>query len=921
MTEQERKIVEDLLDAVKKSVDSSVGFNDQVKEIRNKLLQSLNILCPGIDSSDPEIETMIKEAVVIVENKPIVFEKGYTPWLADVKPTISWDYYNRYEKYLVKVKKWNWGTISSISESTDVILDHMHNPKTEAFFGTKGLVMGDIQSGKTANYTALINKALDCGYKLIIVLAGLTKDLRSQTQKRLDREVLGYETRPNSQKGNSIGVGLVDTKMLSINAVTNADDSGDLNKATAERFSTTLADGMTPLIAVLKKNSTVLTALIENVLSSKQGAKTNDKFDVPVLIIDDEVDQASVNTKKAETIKEASSINKLIRTMLSKFNRFAYVGYTATPFANVFINPYGFEKEEDKDIFPEDFIICLPRPQKYCGVKEYFGINTLDDEEDDDALTLDLYQKIDDYYDLFDDETKAKKKVKVDTPVIKINESLHNAFMHFIISSAVKYSRGIIEHNSMLIHIARFKNPATSMRDLVKDELSEMLHAYKYGPKSEKDKYYQFWMKNIKPISQKRLVGDFKDEWKNIEPHITTLFEMSLNGIKIVNGDSGDVCDYDSNTVGQHIIIGGDKLSRGLTLEGLIVSYYYRKSNTYDALLQMGRWFGYRNGWIDLCRIYTIKDFVNAFINAGIATEMFKKDISDMNNLQLTPVEFGLKVKYSPKLAPTSRSKMRSAVKQKISFSDSLQQVLNFDKKYIDNNRKVTENFINRLSGEIRKNGNVVFNNVKPADLIDYLSDYHECDEIVGTVSVKNWVNYIEKLNKNNELIDWTIILHSNSSKDESALDTISGYNIYKSQYAERNLESSDDNPSLFIKAIVDQSDFRDFFAEDSKEYEIVKKYTKNDPTIRKFFSPKHGVLSIYSMDIHKKVFKEEVTLPNGNKRKIYEKGDVLKGATGVIGLCVWFPNSSDFENSAIDYYLSAVYQKLEKEEEEDDEE
>ena len=164
--------------------------------------------------------------------------------------------------------------------------------------------------------------------------------------------------------------------------------------------------------------------------------------------------------------------------MLSRFNRYSYVGYTATPFANVFINPYGFEQEDEKDIFPEDFIICLPQPQNHCGVKEYFGVDILADN-DEDALVLDLYRKIDDYYDLFDDTVRLSKKVKVDTPVVKINDSLHEAFMHFIIASAMKYCRGIIEQNSMLIHIARFKNPSPSLRDLVQNEILNMNREYK----------------------------------------------------------------------------------------------------------------------------------------------------------------------------------------------------------------------------------------------------------------------------------------------------------------------------------------------------------------------------------------------------------------------------------------------------------
>ncbi len=922
MTTNEIKIVSDLLSGIVKKIDSTLSFSDQLQYISTKVYQMLDVLELNISKDDPELIKMIKESVVVKEDKPIVFSKGYTPWLTDAKPGISWKFYDRYEKYLVTKKHWNWGAVQSINASSDIVLDHLQNPKRECFFNIKGLVMGDIQSGKTANYTALINKALDVGFKLIIVLAGLTKDLRSQTQKRLDKEILGYETRPNFQKGNPIGVGLDSREVLFVNAITHSGESGDINRRAAEAITTVLNNGMQPLIAVLKKNSSVLSTLISNFLSGDAGAKTNGKYDIPVLIIDDEVDQASINTKKTDVISEASTINRLIRTMLSKFNRYAYVGYTATPFANVFINPYGFEGDE-KDVFPEDFIICLPRPQFYCGVREYFGIETInDDDPEDDALTLDLYKPIDDYFDLFDDEIQETKKVKVDTPVVRINTSLEDAFKHFIIASAIKYSRGIVEHNSMLIHIARFKNPATSLKDLVREKISEMMLQYKYGSDEKRNEYKTYWENNIKPVSQNRLLLDFNDDWDSISTHILTVFEMTLNGIKVVNGDSADTCDYESSDVGQHIIIGGDKLSRGLTLEGLIVSYYYRKSKAYDTLLQMGRWFGYRNGWIDLCRIFTVNEFVNDFINAGIATESFKDDIKSMNSLRLTPAEFGLKVMYSPRLAPTSASKMRSARKQKVSFSESLQQLLSYKKDYVKYNRTITEKLLSTLGeGDQRKNGNVVFRNIPAKVIIDYLSNYKECDELVGSVSIKNWINYINKLNDLGELIDWTIVLHSNSIKNDSYVDTLGGYKIYKNQNTDRNLYADDSMTEMYLKAVTSPSDFRDFYSPSSLEYAMINSFSVGDETIRKTFTKEHGLIAIYSVDIHKKVFDKEITLPNGKKRKLYKQGSILSGGSGVIGIGIWFSKTENLESSAVDYYVNSVYLKkmeeVEKEEEE----
>lgn len=920
MTDIEKSTIYDMLDGCSKMVDPKANFNEQVKDISGKMEQMLRIMGINISIDDPEINKMIKEAVVQVEEKPVIFEKGYTPWLDSARKDIEWKFYGRYENYLVKKKRWNWGTVQGINKSTDIILDHMKNPRSENFFGIKGLVMGDIQSGKTANYTGLINKSLDAGYKLIIVLAGLTKDLRSQTQKRLDKEVLGYETRPNFQKGNPIGVGEIQGDNLYINAITNSGDSGDLNKKVAEAITTVLNDGMQPLIAVLKKNSSVLQALINNVLSSDAGAKTNGKFDVPVLIIDDEVDQASVNTKDPNSLLEASSINRLIRTMLQKFNRYSYVGYTATPFANVFINPYGFEGDE-KDIFPEDFIVCLPRPNNYCGVEEYFGLTPIQNQEDDDALRKDLFVSVNDYFELFDKDIQYSKKIKVDTPVVRINASMENAFIHFIIASAIKYSRGIEEHNSMLIHIARFKNAATSMRDIVKKKFEEMFYSYKYGEQKDRDIYFNYWLENMKPVSEDRLQAEFQDSWEIIKDYIPMVFEMTINGVIVVNGDSADVCDYESSNVGQHVIIGGDKLSRGLTLEGLIVSYYHRNSKAYDTLLQMGRWFGYRNGWIDLCRIFTTTDMVNDFINAGIATEMFKQDITDMNAMTLTPEEFGLKVKYSPRLAPTSASKMKSAKKQKISFSESLQQLLTYRKEYVENNRIVTEKFLNDLvGGEQRNNGNVVYKNVDVEKVLDYLRKYKESDELVGSVSIQNWIAYIKKLKESGELVKWTVVLHSNSNVDESYSDFFANYKIYKNQNTDRNLYATDDMKDIFLKAVTSPSDFREFYDVNSEEYKLIESFSANNDLITNTFTKENGLLAIYDIDVYKKEFDKEIELPNGKKRKIYKRGAMLNGGMGVIGLGAWFPKTESYENSAVEYYLNSVYlRKLQEQDAEED--
>ncbi len=415
----------------------------------------------------------------VIVKKPKVFEdEGYHPWLESKRSSIEWKFYDRYERYLLKIKNWKPCTVINIKKSSDVVLDHIAYPQTDNYFNKKGLVIGDIQSGKTANYTALINKALDVGYKIIIVLAGLTRELRNQTQRRLDCEVLGYETKLNS-RGKTIGVGLVGSS-LNAEGLTFADSEKEFGDMKRYFSSHTLDKNLNPIVAIVKKNASVLEHLNNFLTQSQNYCYTNGKLDIPVLIIDDEVDQASVDTKNSEKLENSSTINKKIRTILGNLNRYSYVGYTATPFANVFINP------DREDIYPKDFIISLPTDNDYCGIKEYFGVDAVDSEDSDYTSdhVQDLFVNIDDIQNLFSNE-----KVNVSTEIFDLNDSLKEAILSFIVASSIKKTRGIKGFNSMLIHIARFKNPSTTLKPVVQNYIEMLYRKLKYESFSEVAKY------------------------------------------------------------------------------------------------------------------------------------------------------------------------------------------------------------------------------------------------------------------------------------------------------------------------------------------------------------------------------------------------------------------------------------------------
>lgn len=862
---------------------------------------------------DPSLlDECIQMLVTAVDSDAIVFEDGYIPWLDENRSSIRWQYSNRYEDYLMSYKKWEVPNIRSIGITTDQILDHCGNPLSNNNFGVKGLVIGDIQSGKTANYTGLINKAIDAGYKFIIVLAGLTKDLRSQTQKRLDLEVLGFETKDNLQRGDIIGVGKVDSKVeKTIFCLTGSDMEGDIKKFTQTyRF-----DGNTVFLAIVKKNTTVLKKLIEFIqLNPAVKSEEDNKLHFPALIIDDEADQASINTKKTDVMAEATATNRLIRSLLNCLNKYSYVGYTATPFANIFISPYDDPKYsiEDKDIFPENFIICLPTPANYCGVNQYFGNRTLD-PDGIDFYTADLFREIT-IDDLISTFGTSDGKTKKDTEVINIPESLTEAMMHFLIASGIKISRGIVEHNSMLIHISSNVCPNKQLKDFVERALDNLTRGFKFNNRVKKE-FKNYWEHYIKPVSQSRLGDAFNDKWKNIEDGIIEALRMitRTDTVKVIVGDSEDIIDYDSSKSGMHIIIGGNKLSRGLTLNGLIVSYYERRTKAYDTLLQMGRWFGYRDGWLDLCRIYTDRNTFNDFVNTAEAVDDFKRDIEYMNKRKYSPRQFGLKVRTSPGLLPTSATKMRTAKRTPLSFSGELQQTISFDLSQKDHNRQLTSRLVAGLGEPIVRDHKLVYKNIDSKIVLNYLDEYQECKD-KGRISIRYWYEYIQKLNASKgELTKWTIVIHSLSEQKRNKFNTdkILDHEIIKPVRITRDIGET--GQKLNIKVLTNPLDFFEFYDDDKIKTEMVEKkkgnYSPEEPLIRDTFTKEYGLLTIYIFDIAER--KEKATNLLG--KRLYERGPVLPDADGLVGLGVWFSESSSREESSVDYYVNEIYQEFEQ--------
>lgn len=758
---------------------SSEVINEKVRIVRNMV---------AIESPDSSIdwETLVRDIesrcnVWIGAGTVLEYHEGHKPWLPDRRSQIQWKFWKRYERYLEEEKGWGDKTVRKLGEFTDQIIERLEDPLRPGEWDRKGMVVGQVQSGKTSNYTGLICKAADAGYKLIIVLAGQHKSLRSQTQLRLDEEFLGFDTQLNrafNQENLRIGVGrLIGEEFLTVHSLTSNADNGDFNKKVAIQVGV-VPGGGDPVLLVVKKNKSVLSNLLNWAVSvrGEKDTETGKKIvrRLPLLVIDDEADNASINTnpiphdedgKRLEDY-DVTAINGLIRQLLDSFEKTAYVGYTATPFANIFIFPQGETNRHGKDLFPESFIINLPAPTNYTGPTKVFGIDRDEDAGIQSEEGLPIIRIVDDF-ETFIPNNHKKEHIPAGVP-----DSLKTAMRSFIISCAARMARGYDKnHNSMLVHVTRFTAVQKKVAELVNDELTFLKRRLEYGDGNSsepllseleslwREDYFETTRK-VKERIQDPMMKDI--EWNDVKQNLYRAADKIQ--LKIINGTAKDILDYRDHTNGLNVIvIGGDKLSRGLTLEGLTVSYYLRASRMYDTLMQMGRWFGYRPGYIDLCRLYTSRELVTWYRYITLASEELRNDFDDMAALNCTPKDYGLRVRTHPEgLIITAVNKMRTGTEMELSYAGSIAETVIFhkDNKIINLNLNVFDTFIRERGPYEIKNGNFLWREV-PAQTITQL--LHEV--IIHPESRKAnpelLRQYIEAQLENNELKQWTVALIS----------------------------------------------------------------------------------------------------------------------------------------------------------------
>lgn len=616
-----------------------------------------------------------------------VIAKEHRDWYCP--PSDGSDYYwSKYVEYLETKRKWGKASVLQLSNSTRATMENLANPEWADGYSSRGLVMGFVQSGKTANFTGLIARAADAGYKYIIVLAGTMNILRKQTQRRIDKELLGKEflqdddvytiSKPEDwDQFLEHGFSPEDRGHYSWSRITRSDGDYRRLRTALDALELERSDKTRPVndpvnlrkmpvrLFVIKKSRIIL----DKLCADMRHIKTN-RLEIPVLIIDDESDQAGLNTIEPpkpgskEEIKRTKT-NEALVSLLKLFPRAQLVGYTATPYANAFVNP-----NDPEDLFPKDFFVPLQRPIGYMGISDFF-----DAERDFEELKKG---------DFTEKENAFIRRVENEKD--KDDEDLKKAIRCYVLSGAVKLYRaekypGIysFRHHTMLIHTDTQK----SEHHLTKRRVHELWDDCAFITPSGRKALEKLWNEDfVKVTAAQEPDAKMPESFDALERYVDRAIQKiteSPESILVLNSDSKDSPDFSAAPVWK-IIVGGNKLSRGYTLEDLTISYYRRTTSAADSLMQMGRWFGFRHGYRDLVRVFlgvaegrNDIDLVARFKEACLMEERFREELRRYEKplpgqKRIRPQDIPPLVSMVGQLRPTSPNKMFNAIIEKRNF-------------------------------------------------------------------------------------------------------------------------------------------------------------------------------------------------------------------------------------------------------------
>ena len=633
--------VDPLVQMILDALPRSSGMDEAVADVR-RTLELLRVVISEHDLHEAR-EIVARQHDVEILHTYSIFQHQPAWYLGPQTRDSHWPFLNAYFR---SKPKWTSSAVQMLDDTSNQIVALLANPKRDHFL-SRGLVVGHVQSGKTANMTAVIAKALDAGYNTVIVLSGMTDKLRSQTQSRLVADLV--QRRPTLWQ-------VLTPEQGDFRAPPHGGFLHHVDKAQ---------------IAIVKKNVSRLgelrRALEETLPVTLKKLR--------VLLIDDECDQASVNTARNEL--DITAINACIRELIHSFPAVSYVGYTATPFANVLINPYVDHGHQFvDDLYPRDFITALPKSPGYFGAEELFGSSPVDAANPTmEEEGVDMIRIIPD-----GDEERLQPSTRADIEDFQPQwaPSLEDAILYFLACCAVRRVWGDgDQHMTMLVHTSYsvkmherlaglIHNWIESRRDELFDRSSAVRRRFEAIWRSEQEKN-PLGTKGRGQVGSEEVISQLRDVLEALE-------------VPVENAQSGARMDY-SGPPRTYIVVGGTILSRGLTLEGLMVSYFLRAANQYDTLLQMGRWFGYRPGYEDLPRIWTTSYLIQRFRDLASVESEIREDIDRYRLEQLTPMDTAVRIRAIPGMAITGSNKMRAARQCAISYWGTHKQTIRFNRQ------------------------------------------------------------------------------------------------------------------------------------------------------------------------------------------------------------------------------------------------
>lgn len=759
-------------------------------------VSAINIV-EGQTFDKQELFEILRADFSIGKGEITILSDNVEPWLNDEKASINFELWDRYKLFMSKNDP--SFPINDLDDFTDKILDKCVNPKKQGSWDRRGMVVGHVQSGKTSNYVGLINKATDAGYKVIIIIAGTISSLRRQTQERIDSGYIGRNSSAfiRDKENKIVGVGnyTVGTDIYSLtSAYYKSGVEGDFNQAIAKRLNIPI--GRNPVVLVIKKNKSILENLIDwfsNDINAKVVDGTPKLFDVPALIIDDEADAASVNASR--DINDIKTINRLIRTLLNIFNQNTFVGYTATPYANLFISQEYNEENTTlvknktykigEDLFPRDFIINIKAPTNYIGAAKIFGYENVNPELTKDPL--DIFREINDFDPPFFRTINRENK---DILPEYLPPSLERAIKSFILTCAIRRVRGHEKkHNSMLVHVALLVRWIDRVANLVNEKTKEYKNAIQSEDEALLNELKEIYITDFLPTTQNVLDNlDYTDirikqhTWEEVKNELkNAVLKIDVRSVHGTRSTTNleyhniEEIDYNRYENGLSVIaVGGSRLSRGITLEGLSVSYYIRTTRMYDSLMQMGRWFGYRPGYVDLCRLYTTNQIFEWFNHITMATEEMRNDFDEMTATHQRPKDFRLKVRnHHGLLTITSLNKLYFSEDIEISFSGENPQTycLLKTKSAIENNFNALKSLVSMIGFPAKENrietskGKIRYlfypnSNIEP--VCNFIDAYKIEQPSISNATLSE---YIRTQSRANKIREWSICLVSNTDE------------------------------------------------------------------------------------------------------------------------------------------------------------